>query len=337
MLIELTPNLPFNEVEELIKQLTWMGFHVVRQGDDKLTLVSGVDSSVHMEGFSELPGIAKVSPLKSRFKLASRQSHPENTVISIKGTTIGGNELFVIAGPCSIESEAQLEACASVAKAAGANALRGGAYKPRTSPYEFQGMGVDGLKLISKVADAHGLLSVTEIMDTEQMFEAAPYIDILQIGARNVQNYSLLKELGKVKNPILLKRGFATTYQELIMAAEYILVGGNPNVILCERGIRTFETYTRNTLDLNAVPALQEMTHLPIIVDPSHGTGVRNLVPIMARAAVAVGASGVLVEMHPNPDQSISDATQTITFASFTKMMREIKALSKFMANDFTV
>lgn len=327
MLIELVPNLSYNQVEELVARLEWMGFHVVRQGDDKLTLVSGVDKLINMEGMATLPGVAKVYPLKSRFKLASRQSKAEDTQIKLKGFTIGGDELFVIAGPCSIESEAQLQACASVAKASGAQALRGGAYKPRTSPYEYQGMGLDGFKLIAKVANEYGLLSVSEIMDTNQMEEALPYIDILQIGARNVQNYSLLKELGKLDKPILLKRGFATTYQELLMAAEYIMVGGNPNVILCERGIRTFETYTRNTLDLNAVPSLKEMTHLPIVVDPSHGTGVRSLVPIMARAAVAAGANGILVETHPHPDLSISDATQTISFASFSRMMHEVKAV----------
>ncbi|MCC2624458.1 MAG: aroF [Burkholderiales bacterium] len=327
MLIELIPNLSYQAATELIERLEWMGFHVVRQGNDTLTLVSGVDKLVNMEGLATLPGIAKIQPLKSRFKLASRESKSADTQINIKNVTIGGGELFVIAGPCSIESEAQLLACATVAKNAGAQALRGGAYKPRTSPYEYQGMGVEGFKLLSKVANLHGLISVSEIMDTNQMEEALPYIDILQIGARNIQNYSLLKALGKIDKPILLKRGFATTYQELLMAAEYIMVGGNPNVILCERGIRTFETYTRNTLDLNAVPSLQEMTHLPVIVDPSHGTGVRSLVPIMARAAVAAGANGILVETHPHPDLSISDATQTISFASFTKMMHEIKAV----------
>jgi 3-deoxy-7-phosphoheptulonate synthase len=331
MLIELLPNLSYQQVEELIERLTWMGFHVVRQGDDKLALVSGVDKLVVMKDFIAIPGVSKVYPLTSRFKLASRQSKPQNTVVQVKDTYIGGDKLFVIAGPCSIESETQLRACAKIAKTAGAQALRGGAYKPRTSPYEFQGMGVDGIKLISQIANEYDLLSVTEIMDEKQLEEAAPYIDILQIGARNVQNYSLLKELGKVTNPILLKRGFTTTYQELLMSAEYIMVGGNPNVILCERGIRTFETYTRNTLDLNAVPSLQEMTHLPVIVDPSHGTGVRSLVPVMAKASVAAGASGILVEMHPHPDQSISDATQTISFVTFTKMMSELHQLHKLI------
>lgn len=333
MIIELIPNLPYSAVEELIGRLEWMGFHVVRLGDDKLTLVSGVDKLVNMKGLATLPGVAQIYPLKSRFKLASRQSRAEDTQIHIGDIIIGGKELFVIAGPCSIESEAQLQACAAVAKSSGAQALRGGAYKPRTSPYEYQGMGLEGFKLISRIAREHGMLSVSEIMDTNQMAEALPYIDILQIGARNVQNYSLLKELGKIDKPILLKRGFATTYQELLMAAEYIMIGGNPNVILCERGIRTFETYTRNTLDLNAVPALKEMTHLPIIVDPSHGTGVRSLVPVMARAAVAAGANGVLVETHPHPDLSISDATQTITFAAFSKMMHEIKAVHKLVSS----
>ncbi|MFN7095635.1 MAG: 3-deoxy-7-phosphoheptulonate synthase, partial [Burkholderiales bacterium] len=321
------------EQEELISRLTGMGFHVVRQDSLRLALVSGVDNLVVLEDFKQLPHVAHVYPLTSRFKLASRQCKIEDSIIKVKDVAIGGKSLFVIAGPCSIESEAQLEACAKVAKEAGAQALRGGAYKPRTSPYEFQGMGMDGVQLIGQIAHKYGLLSITEVMDVNQAVAASPYIDILQIGARNVQNYSLLKELGKLNNPILLKRGFATTYQELLMAAEYIMVGGNPNVILCERGIRTFETYTRNTLDLNAVPALQEQTHLPIIVDPSHGTGLRSLVPVMARASVAAGASGVLVEMHPDPDKSISDAAQALSFETFKKMMHELKIIHSAMAS----
>jgi 3-deoxy-7-phosphoheptulonate synthase len=331
MLIELTPNLSFTVITELIERLKWMGFHVVRQGDDKLTLVSGVDNLVNMQGLATLPGIAKIYPLKSRFKLASRQSKAENTQINFKNCIIGGKELFVIAGPCSIESEAQLQASANVAKAAGAHALFGGISKPGVSPYEYQGIGIEGFKLLAKVANLHGLLSVSEIMDVNQIGEALPYIDILQIGSYSIQNYSLLKELGKVGKPILLKRGFAITYQELLMAAEYIMVNGNPNVILCECGVRTFETYTTNTLDLNAVPALQEMTHLPIIADPSHGTGVRSLVPVMARAAVAAGACGITVEIHPHPDLSVSEAAQTISFASFSKMMHEVKAINSLI------
>lgn len=331
MLIELYPNTSFADEDALIRRLTKMGFHVVRQGRCRMALVSGVDNYVIMDDFKSLPHVANVRSLTSRYKLASRQCKADDTIIDINGIKIGGKSLFVIAGPCSIESREQLEACAKVAVINGAQALRGGAYKPRSSPYEFQGMRIEGVKLISQVAKEHGLLSITEVMDTTQLEQASEHIDILQIGARNIQNYSLLKELGKVKNPIVLKRGFATTYQEFLMAAEYIMVGGNPNVILCERGIRTFETYTRNTLDLNAVPALQEQTHLPVIVDPSHGTGVRSLVPIMARAAIAAGASGILVETHPNPDKSISDATQTISFDAFAKMMREVKIIHNVM------
>jgi len=327
MLIELVPNLSNNEVEEFISRLVFMGFHAIRLEDFKIAPVGGLDSLVNISEFSTLPGVLKVSPFTNRFKLASRQIKKENTTVKIKDTTIGGDELFVIAGPCSIESEEQLYACASIAKQAGANALRGGAYKPRSSPYEFQGMGIDGVKLLSKIAKEYNLISITEVMDEKQLEETFSHVDILQIGARNVQNYSLLKALGQVKNPIVLKRGFATTYQELVMAAEYIMVHGNHNVILCERGIRTFETYTRNTLDLAAVPALKEMTHLPVIVDPSHGTGVRSLVPIMARAAIAAGADGILIETHPDPDQSISDAMQTISFDTFSKMMAELKAV----------
>lgn len=331
MLIELDQNASFEEIEELIERLTAMRFHVVRQGSHRLALVSGVDKLVIIEDFKYLPHVISIKPLKSKFKLASRESKQEDTIIEIKDTKIGGRELFVIAGPCSIESRDQLVACAKIAKQYGANALRGGAYKPRTSPYDFQGMGPEGVKLISEVANEYGLLSVTEVMDMNQLDDVVPYIDIIQIGARNAQNYSLLKELGKLNTPILLKRGFATTYQELLMAAEYIMVGGNHNVILCERGIRTFETYTRNTLDLNAVPALQELTHLPVMVDPSHGTGVRSLVPVMARAGIAAGASGVLVEMHPNPDKSVSDAMQALSFDTFGQMMSELKQVNQLI------
>ena len=329
MLIELFPNTTFEEIEELIARFSAMGFHVVRQGSHRLALVTGVDALVVMQDFKYLPHVANIYPLTTRYKLASRQCQYEDTIIEINGIKIGGKNLLVAAGPCTIESRAQLEACAKVAKAAGAQALRGGAYKPRTSPYEFQGMGMEGVRLISEVAKAHGLISISEVMDINQALDASPYLDVLQIGARNVQNYSLLKELGKLPNPILLKRGFATTYQELLMAAEYLMVAGNPNVILCERGIRTFETYTRNTLDLNAVPALQELTHLPVMVDPSHGTGVRSLVPVMARAAIAAGAAGILVEMHPDPDKSVSDAAQTLSFDTFNKMVDEVSQIHK--------
>ena len=224
-----------------------------------------------------------------------------------------------------------MRACAEAAVQAGAQALRGGAFKPRTSPYEFQGMGEEGLKLLEKLGNEFGLITISEVMDAEQVAMAAPRIDILQVGARNMQNFNLLKELGKVKNPVLLKRGFSATYQDLLMAAEYILSEGNPNVILCERGIRTFETYTRNTLDLNAIPSLKELTHLPIIADPSHGTGVRSLVSPMARASLAAGADGLIIEIHPHPEKSVSDAQQTLSLESFAQMMRELAPLHKVL------
>ena len=289
MLLELKPH-----VDEfaLIRRLERMGFQVVRNSQKRLSIVKGIDKLVRPELFSTLPEVEAVLPLKEKYKLASKAAH-EKTVIEIKGKTIGGSELFVIAGPCSIESKEQMEECAKVAYENGAQSLRGGAFKPRTSPYEFQGMGEEGLKILRDAAAPYNLITVSEVMDVSQIELVASYVDILQIGARNMHNFSLLKELGRVKNPILLKRGFAATYQDLLLAAEYIISAGNPNVILCERGIRTFETHTRNTLDLNAVPALKELTHLPIVVDPSHGTGHRSMVAPMARASVAAGADGI--------------------------------------------
>ena len=327
MLIELEPNIPVQEKERLIQRLEFMGFKVEPMGMEKLAIVKGVDAKVQMKDFEQLPGVKRVQPLKSRFKLASRICKSEDTVVQVKGVTIGGGSLFMCGGPCSIESEEQIRTCARAAKEAGAQAIRGGAFKPRTSPYEFQGMGEEGLKLLEKVGSEFGLVTISEVMEISQIQLVARHVDILQVGARNMQNYNLLKELGKIRNPILLKRGFSATYQELLMAVEYIMSEGNPLVILCERGIRTFETHTRNTLDLNAVPALRELTHLPIIVDPSHGTGIRSLVAPMSRAAIAAGADGVIIEMHPHPDQAISDAQQTITFAAFSKLSKDLRLI----------
>ncbi len=331
MLLELRANTNYLDKQLLIERLENMGFRVVESDANILAVIGGVNSLVATELFSELPNVAKVLPLTSNFKLASRQTKPSDTIIKMGEVSIGGDELFIIAGPCSIESREQLEACAKIAKDNGAQALRGGAYKPRSSPYDFQGMGVDGLKLLAEVGAKYGLITVSEVMDGSQIAAAAEYVDILQIGARNMQNYTLLTELGKIKNPILLKRGFAATYHELLMSAEYIMLAGNPNVILCERGIRTIETFTRNTLDLNAIPALQQLTHLPIVADPSHGTGVRSLVLPMARASVAAGAHGILVEMHPDPDKSISDAKQTIDFATFSDLVTQVRRIKSVL------
>lgn len=325
MIIEIKP-----EVDRLafIQRLERMGLFAVAQGERRLSIVRGVDAGVSPELFTALPEVEAVFPLREKYKLASRGAQ-QKSVIEIKGKTVGGSELFVIAGPCSIESKEQMEFCAKLAFEKGAAALRGGAFKPRTSPYEFQGMEEEGLKLLKEAACKYNLITVSEVMDASQIGLVASYTDILQVGARNMHNFSLLKELGKVKNPILLKRGFAATYQDLLLAAEYIISVGNPNVILCERGIRTFEAHTRNTLDLNAVPALRELTHLPIVVDPSHGTGRRSMVLPMARAAVAAGADGLAVEMHPDPDNALTDAAQTIGPKAFEKMMQEVTLLHK--------
>lgn len=246
------------------------------------------------------------------------------TVIDLNGCQIGGDNFIVIAGPCSVESEEQIERTAASVSKAGAMILRGGAFKPRTSPYDFQGLGEIGLQYLHHAAKKYDLLSVSEVMDTKDIDLVAKYVDILQVGSRNMQNFSLLKEVGRQGKPILLKRGLAATYKDFLMAAEYILESGNPNVILCERGIRTFETYARNTLDLAAVPILKELTHLPIIVDPSHGTGIRSAVPPMTYAALAAGAHGVMIEVHPDPDNAWSDAKQTIHVETFVEMMEKI-------------
>ncbi len=325
MILDLDPTLPETQIERLYEQLKQMKFAPVRR-QHRIVLTRGVDARVNPEGFSDLKGVKKAFRNDKKYKLAHRANGP-STILDCRGRKIGGSSLFVIAGPCAIESEEQIEACAAIAAKTGASALRGGAFKPRTSPYEFQGLGLEGLHLLKAAADRQGLLTVSEVMEISQVQPASELVDILQIGARNMQNFCLLKELGKISNPILLKRGFAATYQDLLMAAEYILAHGNPNVILCERGIRTFETHTRNTLDLNAVPALKELTHLPIIVDPSHGTGVRSYVAPMARAAVAAGADGLIVEIHPDPDRSISDAQQTLSFEAFERLMREVSLI----------
>ena len=258
---------------------------------------------------------------------SAEKNNSLRTIINIKGRLIGGDNFTVMAGPCSIESEQQMHVVAETVAASGATILRGGAFKPRTSPYDFQGLGEEGLQYMQNAAKQHNLLCVSEVMDLQELELVAKYVDILQIGSRNMQNFSLLKQLGQIDKPVLLKRGFAATYKDFLMAAEYILYAGNPNVILCERGIRTFEPHTRNTLDLAAVPILQEMTHLPIIIDPSHGTGLRAIVPKMAYAALAAGANGLMVEVHPDPDKSRSDAQQTISLQTFTHMMHVLEHL----------
>jgi 3-deoxy-7-phosphoheptulonate synthase len=319
------------EINSLQKRLDWMGIKanlVEREGRLCLALVAGIDKTVDLDQFKKLPLVEEILPLSQPYKLAARQLKNERSIIEYRGRIIGSEQLAIMAGPCSIETEEQIFACAKAVKENGGNILRGGAFKPRTSPYSFQGLGETGLKYLQKAGEHYGLLTVTEVMDTDQIELVAEYGDILQIGARNMQNFSLLKKLGNVKNPILLKRGLSATYQDLLMSAEYILSAGNPNVILCERGIRTYETYSRNTLDLAAVPILQELSHLPIIVDPSHGTGIRKMVAPMARAGIAAGADGLMVEIHPDPDKAFSDADQTLSFEQFKEMMHSLKQLA---------
>src|SRR5450759_2509379 len=270
-----------------------------------------------MSKLSSMPGIESVTPISRPFKLASRETHPDDTVIELKGTKIGNGSLTIMAGPCAIENLEMIVETAKAVAAAGATILRGGAFKPRTSPYSFQGLGVEGLRYLAEAGKETGLPTMTEVVEPSQVDVVAKHSDILQVGTRNMQNYSLLTAVGKAGKPVMLKRGYGATIEEWLMAAEYIIAAGQPNVILCERGIRTFETYTRNTLDLTAVPLLHHLTHLPVIVDPSHATGKRWLVRPMALAAVAAGADGIMVEVHPNPNEALSDGEQSITFDQF--------------------
>jgi 3-deoxy-7-phosphoheptulonate synthase len=278
---------------------------------------------------SLMPGVRDVVLVSTPYKLASHEFHPENTVVRVgEECIVGGMEVAVMAGPCAVENEEQIEACAEFAAASGAQILRGGAYKPRSSPYAFQGSGLEGLKMLRKAADNHGLAVVTEVMTIEQIETVSKYADLLQVGARNMQNFPLLTALGHACKPVLLKRGLAATIQEWLMSAEYILSEGNPDVILCERGIRTFETATRNTLDLSAVPVIKYLSHLPIIVDPSHGVGNRRFVSAMARAAVAAGTDGIMVEIHPNPDKALSDGPQSLDFEEFGLLMNRCRIIA---------
>ena len=295
-------------------------------GATKVAVVGEIGSRrpALLAALAALPGVARVTPISRPFKLTSREFHPADTVIRVLDAAVGDGSLTVMAGPCSVESRDQLMATARRVKAAGATILRGGAFKPRTSPYAFQGLGVEALRYLAEARDRTGLPVITEVMEPNQVDIVAEYADILQIGTRNMQNYSLLQAVGRVARPVMLKRGYGATIEEWLMAAEYIVSSGNPNVILCERGIRTFETYTRNTLDLAAVPLLHSLTHLPVVVDPSHATGKRFLVSPLALGAVAVGADGIMVEVHPDPDSALSDSEQQLTIEQFEALMIDL-------------
>jgi 3-deoxy-7-phosphoheptulonate synthase len=311
------------EVDHVVSHLKEAGAEAhLSVGEEKTIIgVIGDRGIIYNLDLAGLPGVQEVIRVLKPYKLVGRDFQPEDTVVRVGGTYVGGRALAAIAGPCSIESEEQIVSCAMAVKRAGATMLRGGAYKPRTSPYAFQGMGLEGLKLLRHAGDASGLPVVTEVLDVRDAEAVAEHADVLQVGARNCQNYMMLEELGRMRKPVLLKRGPSTTIEELLSAAEYILKGGNRDVILCERGIRTFETYTRNTLDLAAVAALKTLTHLPVIVDPSHATGRRDLVSRMCRAGLAAGADGMMVEVHPDPEHARCDGPQSLTTLEFDELM----------------
>lgn len=316
------------EIEEVRAQVEHFGYKVHSiEGEERVVIgVVGVgDVTACFESVEAMPQVEKVVRITAPYKFVSKEFRKERTVIRVNGAQIGGGEFAVMAGPCSVESEEQIMRSAEAVAKAGAKFLRGGAFKPRTSPYDFQGMEEAGLKLLQKAKKATGLAIVTEVMGDRDVELVAEYADIMQVGARNMQNFVLLKALGKCGRPILLKRGMSSTVKELLMSAEYIVAHGNPDVILCERGIRTFETVTRNTCDIAAIPALQELTHLPILLDPSHATGKRSLVPALSRAGVAIGADGLIVEVHPAPEKAISDGAQSLDIPQFQQMMQDLK------------
>jgi 3-deoxy-7-phosphoheptulonate synthase len=331
MIVAMQEKATEDQIDAVIDAMTEAGVEVHRTTGESQTILAGVGptASLDLSKFELLPGVMHVHRISSPYKLAGRGWRPEGTVIEFRdGVKLGGERVLAMAGPCSIESRDQMFETARQVKASGGAFLRGGAYKPRSSPYSFQGMGIPGLEMIREAADAHGLLVVSEVMEISQIESMLPFVDLLQVGARNMQNFNLLRELGQIRKPVLLKRGMAATIEELLLSSEYILSGGNYGVILCERGIRTYETATRNTMDLSAIPMVKKLSHLPIVADPSHGTGRRDMVPPMARAAVAAGADAILVEVHPNADKAASDAAQTLYLDQFDQLMKELRLIA---------
>ena len=330
MLVLLEPNAGEGVASDIAGRLRMAGLAVHRTEHDGRTRIAAVGDGAGLD-LAEVrrwPGVESVTKIAVPFKLVSRAFHPHDTIISVGRCAIGSDQLALMAGPCSVEGEEQVFRIAEAVAKAGATVMRGGAYKPRTSPYSFQGLGEEGLKLLRRAADAHGLAVVSEVMDSQQVEQVARYADILQVGARNMQNYSLLREVGHATKPVLLKRGLASTIEEWLMSAEHVISHGNAQVILCERGIRTFETYTRNTLDLTAIPVVQELSHLPVIVDPSHGTGLRDKVAPMARAAIAAGADGLIIEVHHDPDHALSDGPQSLYPEQYAELVQQIATIA---------
>ena len=322
------------QIQKIIDRLVEDGFNVHRSTGVIHTVLGGVGGKEDFDTavFEVMEGVKEVHRIVSPYKLASRGFRPHGTVVKIKDVEIGGKAVVVMAGPCSVENRDQIERAADIAADGGARVIRGGAFKPRSSPYSFQGLGEEGLQMMRQAADRRGLLVISEVMDSSQIPLLSAYADILQVGARNMQNFNLLRELGRIRKPILLKRGQSATIEELLLSAEYILSGGNYEVILCERGIRTFETYTRNTFDVSAIPVVKKLSHLPIVADPSHGTGRRDLVPPMARAAVAAGADGLLLEVHHDPDHALSDGAQSLYPGQYTVLMDQLRLIAAAVA-----
>ncbi len=333
MIIVLKPNPTAEQVRHVVERIEELGFvpHLSQGVSRTIIGVIGDEEKLQAEPLSAIDGVESVVPILKPFKLASREFHPADSVFDIKGVKVGGGHLMMIAGPCAIESESRLMEIAEAVKDAGANVLRGGAFKPRTSPYSFQGLGEDGLKILKAAGERFGMPVVTEVMDPRQVELVERYTDIFQVGARNMQNFDLLKEVGRTKTPVLLKRGMSATVKDLLMSAEYVLSQGNREVILCERGVRSFEDSTRNMMDLSSVPNVKGQSHLPIIVDPSHATGRRDLIPAMARAGLAAGADGVHVEVHSCPEKAMSDGPQALLPRQYAQLMQELRALAELM------
>ena len=332
MIVSMQEKATEEQIDAVIDAMMEAGVGVHRTTGASQTILAGVGptASLDLGTFEALPGVLNVHRISAPYKLAGRAFRPEGTVVEFaNGAKIGGNHVAVIAGPCAIENRDQIFTIARRVKAAGAGFLRGGAFKPRSSPYAFQGLGIPGLQLMHEAAQENDLLTVTEVMEISQIEPMLPYTDVFQVGARNMQNFNLLRELGQIRKPVLLKRGIAATIEELLLSSEYILSGGNYDVILCERGIRTYETATRNTMDIAAIPVVHKLSHLPIVGDPSHGTGRRDMVAPMAKAAVAAGADAILVEIHPQADKAASDAAQTLYFDQFEKLMTELRVVAQ--------
>ncbi len=331
MIIVVRPDATDAQIQHILDRVQELGFapHYSRGEQRTIIGVIGDEAKVGTETLAAIPGVEQVLPILKPFKIASRELHKEDSVVQVGMVKIGGGSLAMIAGPCAVESYERLDAIAARVRAAGANILRGGAFKPRTSPYSFQGMGVEGLRILREVGDSYGMPVVTEVMDPRQVGVVCEFADMLQIGARNMQNFDLLREVGQVPKPVLLKRGMSATVKDLLMSAEYILAAGNPNVVLCERGVRSFEDSTRNMLDLSAIPNVKGQSHLPIIVDPSHATGRPDLIPAMAKASVAAGADGVHVEVHDCPEKAMSDGPQALLPDRYESLMKELRRLAQ--------